>query len=168
VLPVIEGVAKLEPELGDHEFLGHGKITVSDMKIDTPRSTPCPTAHGLHRSPHDLWRKRRRRHRAGARPRFRIPQEKGEITIEMMTLLCRAKLHRLCLPGGQVLPGLGAGRRAHPLVQAGLEASAPDRDARIPGGKWNFSTNGIYWGQGGHPQIGFGPGEEETAHTDEG
>ncbi len=33
-------------------------------------------------------------------------------------------------------------------------------------GKWNFSTNGIYWaGKAGIPSIGFGPGEEETAHT---
>ena len=33
-------------------------------------------------------------------------------------------------------------------------------------GKWNFSTNGTYWaGKAGIPSIGFGPGEEETAHT---
>ncbi|MCB0051832.1 MAG: peptidase dimerization domain-containing protein, partial [Caldilinea sp.] len=36
VLPLIEGVSKLEPELGDDPFLGHGKITVSDMSISTP------------------------------------------------------------------------------------------------------------------------------------
>jgi acetylornithine deacetylase/succinyl-diaminopimelate desuccinylase-like protein len=35
-----------------------------------------------------------------------------------------------------------------------------------PAGKWNFSTNGIYWaGKAGIPSIGFGPGDEETAHT---
>jgi len=33
MLPIIEAISKLEPELGDHEFLGHGKITVSDMKV---------------------------------------------------------------------------------------------------------------------------------------
>ena len=33
-------------------------------------------------------------------------------------------------------------------------------------GKWNFSTNGIYWaGKAGIPSIGFGPGDELTAHT---
>src|SRR5574341_1531614 len=36
MLPIIEAISKLEPELGDHEFLGHGKITVSDMKVSTP------------------------------------------------------------------------------------------------------------------------------------
>lgn len=55
---------------------------------------------------------------------------------------------------------------SHVLVQAGLEAcrriGLPDR----PPSKWNFSTNGIYWmGKAGIPSIGFGPGDEETAHT---
>ena len=54
----------------------------------------------------------------------------------------------------------------HPLVQAGQTArrliGLPDG----PSGKWNFSTNGIYWaGKAGIPSIGFGPGDEETAHT---
>ncbi|MEP7200181.1 MAG: YgeY family selenium metabolism-linked hydrolase, partial [Chloroflexota bacterium] len=35
-----------------------------------------------------------------------------------------------------------------------------------PAGKWNFSTNGIYWaGKAGIPSIGFGPGDEIYAHT---
>ena len=30
----------------------------------------------------------------------------------------------------------------------------------------DFSTNGIYWaGKANIPSIGFGPGDEETAHT---
>jgi acetylornithine deacetylase/succinyl-diaminopimelate desuccinylase-like protein len=38
---------------------------------------------------------------------------------------------------------------------------------RQPGiGKWEFSTNGIYWmGKAGIPSIGFGPGDEQYAHT---
>ena len=32
--------------------------------------------------------------------------------------------------------------------------------------KWDFSTNGIYWaGKAKIPTIGFGPGEEQYAHT---
>jgi len=30
---------------------------------------------------------------------------------------------------------------------------------------WDFSTNGTYWaGKAGIPVIGFGPGDEKTAH----
>ncbi|MFZ1598581.1 MAG: YgeY family selenium metabolism-linked hydrolase, partial [Anaerolineae bacterium] len=35
-----------------------------------------------------------------------------------------------------------------------------------PTGKWDFSTNGTYWmGKANIPSIGFGPGDETTAHT---
>ncbi|NTU75631.1 MAG: M20 family metallo-hydrolase, partial [Anaerolineaceae bacterium] len=53
-----------------------------------------------------------------------------------------------------------------PLVQAGLQARELIGLPEAPSGKWNFSTNGIYWaGKAGIPSIGFGPGDEETAHT---
>ena len=42
LLPVIEGIRDLEPKLGDHYFLGHGKITVSDMKVQTPSINAVP------------------------------------------------------------------------------------------------------------------------------
>ena len=52
------------------------------------------------------------------------------------------------------------------IVQAGLEASRLIALPEHPAGKWNFSTNGIYWiGKAGIPSIGFGPGDEVTAHT---
>jgi acetylornithine deacetylase/succinyl-diaminopimelate desuccinylase-like protein len=54
----------------------------------------------------------------------------------------------------------------HLLVQAGLEVRKLIGLDEAPAGKWNFSTNGIYWaGKAGIPSIGFGPGDEETAHT---
>ena len=54
----------------------------------------------------------------------------------------------------------------HPLVQAGQKARREIGLPEAPSGKWNFSTNGIYWaGKASIPSIGFGPGDEETAHT---
>ena len=54
----------------------------------------------------------------------------------------------------------------HPLVQAGVQAGALLWGEDLPTGKWNFSTNGIYWmGKAGIPSIGFGPGDEVHAHT---
>jgi len=53
----------------------------------------------------------------------------------------------------------------HPLAQAGqktIEALWGDKREL---GTWDFSTNGTYWaGKAGIPSIGFGPGDEKTAH----
>jgi putative selenium metabolism hydrolase len=55
---------------------------------------------------------------------------------------------------------------SHPLVQSGLKAVKDLWDEDRPLGTWNFSTNGTYWaGKAGIPSIGFGPGDEKTAHT---
>jgi putative selenium metabolism hydrolase len=54
----------------------------------------------------------------------------------------------------------------HPLLRAATEdyRRVYDREPEI--GKWEFSTNGIYWmGKANIPAIGFGPGNEEYAHT---
>lgn len=42
LLPVIAGIRDLEPQLGDHPFLGHGKITVSDLHVKTPSINAVP------------------------------------------------------------------------------------------------------------------------------
>ena len=54
----------------------------------------------------------------------------------------------------------------HPLVQAGQNTIRDLWDEERPLGTWDFSTNGTYWaGKAGIPSIGFGPGDEKTAHT---
>jgi putative selenium metabolism hydrolase len=55
---------------------------------------------------------------------------------------------------------------SHPLVQAGQKTIQDLWGENRPLGTWDFSTNGTYWaGKAGIPSIGFGPGDEETAHT---
>ena len=54
----------------------------------------------------------------------------------------------------------------HPLVRAGLKTIQGLWGEERPLGTWDFSTNGTYWaGKAGIPSIGFGPGDEKTAHT---
>jgi putative selenium metabolism hydrolase len=54
----------------------------------------------------------------------------------------------------------------HPLVKAGEQARQMIGLPDAPSGKWDFSTNGIYWaGKAGIPSIGFGPGDERVAHA---
>jgi putative selenium metabolism hydrolase len=54
---------------------------------------------------------------------------------------------------------------AHPLTQAGQETIEALWKEKRALGTWDFSTNGTYWaGKAGIPSIGFGPGDEKTAH----
>ncbi|MEP0805258.1 MAG: YgeY family selenium metabolism-linked hydrolase [Chloroflexota bacterium] len=54
---------------------------------------------------------------------------------------------------------------AHPLTQAGQATIKTLWGEERPLGTWDFSTNGTYWaGKAGIPSIGFGPGDEKTAH----
>ena len=53
----------------------------------------------------------------------------------------------------------------HPLTRAGQRTIRELWGERRPLGTWDFSTNGTYWaGKAGIPAIGFGPGDEKTAH----
>jgi putative selenium metabolism hydrolase len=55
---------------------------------------------------------------------------------------------------------------AHPLAQAGQQSIELLWGEKRPFGTWDFSTNGTYWaGKAGIPSIGFGPGDEDSAHT---
>lgn len=165
VLPVIEAISKLEPQLGDHAFLGHGKITVSDMKVQTPSINAVPNEC-------IVYVDRRVTFGEGVEQviqqvRDLIPEpyrSNGEVTVEMMTY-AEPSYTGFVFPVDKYFPAWALDE-SHPLVQAGLQAAQLIGLPKHAPGKWNFSTNGIYWaGKAGIPSIGFGPGEEETAHT---
>ena len=53
----------------------------------------------------------------------------------------------------------------HPVTQAGQHTVEALWGEKRELGMWDFSTNGTYWaGKAGIPSIGFGPGDEKTAH----
>jgi putative selenium metabolism hydrolase len=56
--------------------------------------------------------------------------------------------------------------RDHPLVQQVSRAVRAELGYRPTITKWDFSTDGVYtMGVAGIPTVGFGPGEEQYAHT---
>uniref|UniRef100_A0A7C1FRR1 YgeY family selenium metabolism-linked hydrolase n=1 Tax=Caldilinea aerophila TaxID=133453 RepID=A0A7C1FRR1_9CHLR len=164
-LPIIEGVSKMEPQLGDDPFLGHGKITVTDMKVSTASINAVPDLVHLYIDRRLTFGESAEQ--AIAQVRALVPWhqlQSGEVTVEMMKYT-EPSYTGFVFPVDKYFPAWALDED-HPLVQAGHEAARliglPDH----PSGKWNFSTNGTYWmGKAGIPSIGFGPGEEETAHT---
>lgn len=161
LLPIIERISQMEPELGDDPFLGHGKITVSDMKVSTASINAVPDEAVIYID---------RRMTFGETPESVLAQVRavvGDRPDVMLELLHydAPSYTGFVFPVDKVFPSWALGEE-HPLVQAGQNTLAALRGSAPPSGKWNFSTNGIYWmGKAGIPSIGFGPGDEVHAHT---
>jgi putative selenium metabolism hydrolase len=161
LMPIIDAISKLEPELGDDPFLGHGRITVTDMHVKTPSINAVPDEALIYID---------RRMTFGEEPQqelARIQRLIGERSdIEASILFYDDPSYTgFVFPVDKIFPAWAL-PEDNPFVQAGVQAGAQLWDAPMPTGKWDFSTNGIYWmGKAGIPSIGFGPGNEIHAHT---
>ncbi|MCL4269940.1 MAG: YgeY family selenium metabolism-linked hydrolase [Anaerolineales bacterium] len=163
LLPIIAGIRDLEPKLGDHEFLGHGKITVSDMHVKTPSINAVPDEAVIYIDRRMTFGETKEQVKKQVEDL--IPAEFKD-TVKLEELFYDEPSYTgFVFPVDKYFPAW-AYEENHPLVQAGQEARQLIGLPEAKPGKWNFSTNGIYWaGKAGIPSIGFGPGDEETAHT---
>jgi len=163
LLPVIAGIRDLEPKLGDHEFLGHGKITVSDMHVKTPSINAVPDEAVIFIDRRMTFGETKEQVKKQVEDL--IPAEFKD-TVKLEELFYDEPSYTgFVFPVDKYFPAW-AYEENHPLVQAGQEARKHIGLPDAKPSKWNFSTNGIYWaGKAGIPSIGFGPGDEETAHT---
>lgn len=163
LLPVIAGIRDLEPQLGDHPFLGHGKITVSDMHVKTPSINAVPDEAVIYIDRRMTFGETKEQ--VKAQVEALIPDGLRD-TVKVEELFYEEPSYTgFVFPVDKYFPAWAL-EEDHPLVQAGQQARKEIGLPDAPSGKWNFSTNGIYWaGKAGIPSIGFGPGDEETAHT---
>lgn len=163
LLPVIAGIRDLEPKLGDHEFLGHGKITVSDMHVKTPSINAVPDEAIIYIDRRMTFGETKETVKKQVEDL--IPAEfKDSVKLEEL-FYDEPSYTGFVFPVDKYFPAWAL-EANHPLVEAGQKARTSIGLTDAPSGKWNFSTNGIYWaGKAGIPSIGFGPGDEETAHT---
>ena len=161
LLPIIEKISQLEPELGDDPFLGHGRITVTDMHVKTPSINAVPNEAFIYID---------RRVTFGEAPQTeleRIKKVVGDRTdIETSILFYDDPSYTgFVFPVDKIYPAWAL-PADNPYVQAGVKAGELLWGGTMPTGKWDFSTNGTYWtGKAGIPSIGFGPGDEIHAHT---
>ena len=165
LLPIIDAISKLEPELGDDPFLGHGKITVTDMEVETPSINAVPNRATIYIDRRLTFGEEAEREIE--RIRELIPaenREAGDVTVELLRY--DAPSYTGYIKAVDKIFPAWAVPEEHPLIQAGVEAcrliGLPDHTP----GKWDFSTNGNYWaGRVGIPALGFSPADEKTAHT---
>jgi len=161
LLPIIDAISKLEPELGDHPFLGHGRITVSDLRVKTPSINAVPDEALIYID---------RRVTFGESPEAELARiqhligERADIQASIL-FYDDPSYTGFVFPVDKIFPAWALDED-HPFVQAGVQTGAALWGTPLPTGKWDFSTNGIYWmGKAGIPSIGFGPGDEIHAHT---
>ncbi|NTU85501.1 MAG: YgeY family selenium metabolism-linked hydrolase [Chloroflexales bacterium] len=165
LLPVIEAISKLEPQLGDHEFLGHGKITVSDMQVKTPSINAVPDEATIFIDRRMTFGETKEH--VKAQIEILIPPHQRDSVVLEELFYDEPSYTGFVFPVDKYFPAWAI-EEEHPLVAAGKAAREAIGLPAAPAGKWNFSTNGIYWaGKAGIPSIGFGPGDEVTAHTTE-
>ena len=98
LLPIIAGIRDLEPQLGDHHFLGHGKITVSDMHVKTPSINAVPDEAVIFIDRRMTFGETKEQVRAQVEAL--IPNEVRD-TVKLQELFYDdAILYRICFPGG--------------------------------------------------------------------
>lgn len=163
LLPVIAGIRDLEPQLGDHPFLGHGKITVSDMKVKTPSINAVPDEAVIFIDRRMTFGETKEQ--AIEQVRALIPEKDRESVVVEDLFYDEPSYTGFVFPVDKYFPAWALDED-HPLVQAGQQARQAIGLPDLPPGKWDFSTNGIYWaGKAGIASIGFGPGDERVAHS---
>ncbi len=161
MLPLIAAIRDMEPSLGDDPFLGHGKITVTDMRVRTPSINAVPDECTIFIDRRLTFGESKEA--ALAQVQAQIPPE-TEITVEILQY-AEPSYTGFVFPVEKYFPAWAL-EEAHPLVQAGQAVRQAIGLPEAPTGKWDFSTNGNYWvGKAGIPSIGFAPGDEIYAHT---
>jgi putative selenium metabolism hydrolase len=161
LVPIIQRISQMEPELGDHPFLGHGKITVSDMKVETPSINAVPNLATILID---------RRMTFGETPETVFAQVRGLTDdhqgVEASILNYEEPSYTgFVFPVDKIYPAWAL-PEDDAYVQAGVRAGELLWGEKPATGKWDFSTNGTYWmGKANIPSIGFGPGDEIHAHT---
>ena len=159
LLPIMEQIKAMQPSLPNDAFLGDGKITVTDIRVQAGSRNVVPssvTAYVDRRLTlgEDAYEELKRLQNLFASDDIQVS----------IPIFDEPSYTGFVFPLEMVYPAWLM-PEDDPFIQAGLRAGR-DLGWQIQLGKWDFSTNGIYWaGKANIPTIGFGPGEEKYAHT---
>ena len=155
-------VEKLNERLRADAFLGKGTIAITEIRSVSPSLCAVPAACSIHLD---------RRLTAGetkesavAEVRALLDSVRPDAEIEVLKYN-RPSYTGLVYPMEKYYPTWVL-EETHPLVQAGVRTYQALHGKLPVVDKWTFSTNGVgSMGVMGVPTIGFGPGEEDVAHS---
>jgi putative selenium metabolism hydrolase len=163
MLSVISGIRDLDAHLHTDPFLGKGTVMVTDTKISTASINAVPDGFTVFIDRRVTFGETKEE--AIQQIRDLIPGYlRDQIRVEEL-FYDDPSYTGFVFPVDKYYPAWAL-EESHPIVQAGQETVRQLWNEARPTGKWSFSTNGTYWaGKAGIPSIGFGPGDEEYAHT---
>jgi putative selenium metabolism hydrolase len=158
--PLVHEVEELNTRLRSDPFLGKGTIAVTDIRSVSPSLCAVPGACSIHLD---------RRLTSGETRKSALAEVKALASAKG----AEVKILRYEQPS---YTGLSCSmekyyptwllEESHPLLQAAVSTYEALYGKPPVVDKWTFSTNGVgSMGLMGVPTIGFGPGEEEVAHS---
>jgi putative selenium metabolism hydrolase len=163
MLPVITGVAELNEQLPNHEFLGQGRITVTRIGSVSPSDNAVPDECRIFIDRRITFGETKEG--VIAQIQALIPRNQAD-NFEIQELVYDTPSHTGAVFIYEKFFPAWAMDEDDPFVRAGQSARQALWNLTGPAGKWEFSTNGNYWrGKLGVPSIGFGPGNEIFAHA---
>lgn len=163
LVDIIKGIQELDAGLPSDEFLGKGTIAVTDAEVHTASLNAVPEQFTIYIDRRLTFGETRAE--AFAQVFALIPDNVFEnVTVSELSF-DRPSYTGFVFPVSKFYPAWALAED-HALVQAGQRTIEALWNETRPTGKWGFSTNGTYWaGKAKIPSIGFGPGNEEWAHT---
>ena len=157
---LVQEVERLNERLKHDAFLGKGTIAVTEIRSLSPSLCAVPGACSVHLD---------RRLTAGETKKSAVAEVRAlagaeDAEIEILTYDVPSYTG-LRYPMEKYYPTWVL-EESHPLARAAVSTFQGLWDKQPVVDKWTFSTNGVAsMGLMGVPTIGFGPGEEEVAHS---
>lgn len=159
IMPLVAAIENLNDRLKHDRFLGKGTIAVTEIRSMSPSLCAVPGACSIHLD---------RRLTRGETLESAVAEVKAlapdDAEIEVLNYEVPSYTG-LKYPMQKYYP-TWVMEESDPLVQAAVATYRKLNDADPIVDKWVFSTNGVgSRGIMGVPTVGFGPGEEDVAHS---